>query len=105
MMKKIKLILKDIPYVRHLADKYVITLIVFAVWVCFFSSNNLLSQHKLRRQLQEYKAERDYYRQEIDVNKRNIYLLDNDLEHLEKIARETFLMKRDDEDIFIFVEK
>jgi cell division protein FtsB len=93
------------PYVKHLTNKYVITLIAFGVWMIFFSSNNLLSQRKLRKQLKEYKIERDYYLREIEANKRAIYLLDNDLEHLEKIAREKFLMKRDDEDIFIFVEE
>ncbi|MCL2681968.1 MAG: septum formation initiator family protein [Bacteroidales bacterium] len=104
-MKNLLSKLKTMPYVRHLTDKYVITLIVFGVWVLFFSSNNLLSQRKLRKQLKEHKIEREYYIREIETNKRNIYLLDNDLEHLEKIAREKFLMKRDNEDIFIFVEE
>ena len=97
--------LKTIPGVKYLVDKYVLTLIIFGVWMIFFSSNNLVSQHKLRKQLKEHKAERDYYLREIENNKRSIYLLDHDLEHLEKIARERFLMKRDNEDIFIFVEE
>jgi cell division protein FtsB len=97
--------LKDIPFIKHLSNKYILTLIAFGIWVIFFSSNNMLSQRKLRKQLKEQKTERDYYLREIEINKRNIYLLDNDLEHLERIAREKFLMKRDNEDIFIFVEE
>jgi len=97
--------LKKHPYFKYLTNKYVITLIVFAVWVIFFSPNNLLSQWKLRQQLKEHRAEREYYRTEIERNRQNIYLLDNDLEHLERIAREQFLMKRDNEDIFIFIEQ
>jgi cell division protein FtsB len=97
--------IKSHRYLKHLANKYIVTLIVFGVWVIFFSSNNLLSQRKLRKQLKEYKIERDYYLRETEANKRAIHLLDNDLEHLEKIAREKFLMKRDNEDIFIFVEE
>jgi len=97
--------IKAHPYLKYLTDKYVITLIVFGAWMIFFSSNNLLSQHKLRKQLKEHKIERDYYLREIEANKRAIHLLDNDLEHLEKIAREKFLMKRDNEDIFIFIEE
>ena len=96
--------LKQHPYFKYLTDKYVITSIAFCIWIIFFSSNNLLSQRKLRKQLKEHKVEREYYRQEIEINKKNIYLLDNDLEHLERIGREKFLMKRDHEDIFIFVE-
>jgi cell division protein FtsB len=97
--------IKSHPQLKYLTNKYVITLIAFGVWVFFFSSNNLISQHKLRRQLKEYKAEREFYLREIEINKQNIHLLDNDLEHLERVAREKFLMKRDNEDIFIFVEE
>jgi cell division protein FtsB len=104
-MKHFLQIIKSHRYLKHLANKYIVTLIVFGVWVIFFSSNNLLSQRKLRKQLKEYKIERDYYLREIEANKRAIHLLDNDLEHLEKIGRERFLMKRDNEDIFIFVEE
>jgi len=97
--------LKQHRYLKYLANGYVVTLIVFAVWMTFFSSNNLLSQRKLRKQLKDSNAEREFYLREIERNRRAINLLDNDLEHLEKIARENFLMKRDDEDIFIFVEE
>ena len=104
-MKELLSRLKNTPYLRYLTDKYVVTLLAFAIWILFFSSNNLLSQRKLSKQLKEHKAEREYYLHEIEANKRNIDLLSNELEHLEKIAREKFLMKRDNEDIFIFVEK
>jgi len=104
-MKNFYSYIKQHPYLKYLTDKYVITLLAFVVWMFFFSSNNLLSQRKLRKQLKESKAEREYYLREIEINKQNIHLLDNDLEHLERIAREKFLMKRDNEDIFIFVEE
>jgi len=97
--------IKQHPYLKHLTNIYVVTLIAFTVWIIFFSSNNLLSQRKLRKQLKESRAEREYYIREIEINRQNIHLLDNDLEHLERIAREKFLMKRDNEDIFIFVEE
>lgn len=97
--------IKKHRYYKYFANKYVITLLVFAIWATFFSSNNLLSQRQLRQQLKEHRAERAYYQQEIERNRRNIYLLDHDLEHLERIGREEFLMKRDNEDIFIFIEE
>jgi len=104
-MKNILSHIKSHRYLKYLTDKYVITLVAFGVWMIFFSSNNLLSQRKLRKQLKDSRAEREYYLREIEINKRNIFLLDNDLEHLERIARERFLMKRDNEDIFIFIEE
>jgi cell division protein FtsB len=97
--------IKSHRYLKYLTNKYVITLIAFGVWTIFFSQNNLLLQFKLRKQLKELRAEREFYLREIDFNKQNIHRLDNDLEHLERLAREKFLMKRDNEDIFIFVEE
>jgi cell division protein FtsB len=97
--------IKSHRYLKYLTNKYIITLVAFGVWVFFFSSNNLWSRHKLNKQLKELRAEREFYLREIEFNKQNIHLLDNDFEHLERIAREKFLMKRDNEDIFIFVQQ
>ncbi len=104
-MKRLIEKIETIPYIRHLTNKYVYVTLIFVVSMIFFVQNDLISQHKLRRQLNESKAERAYYLREIEINKRAIDLLDNDMEHLEKFAREKFLMKRDNEDIFIFVEE
>ncbi|MCL2027298.1 MAG: septum formation initiator family protein [Bacteroidales bacterium] len=97
--------IKSHRYLKYLTDKYIVTLIAFGIWMIFFSSNSLVSQHKLRKQLKDYKAERQYYLRQIEINKQHIHLLDHNLEHLETFAREKFLMKRDNEDIFIFVEE
>jgi len=97
--------IKSHRYLKYLTNIYIITILAFSVWMIFFSPNNLLSQRKLKKQLKEIRAERDYYLREIEANRRAIELLDNDLEHLETIAREKYLMKRDNEDIFIFIEE
>ena len=44
-----------------------------------------------------------YYLTEIEQNKKDMQELMGDKAHLEKFARERFLMKKDNEDIFLIV--
>ena len=47
--------------------------------------------------------EKAYYLKEIDQNKIDMHELMSDNQHLEKFARERYLMKKDDEDIFLIL--
>lgn len=57
------------------------------------------------KQLRELEQKRDYYQQEIEKNKQDLEALMGNKEKLEKFAREKYLMKKDDEEIFVFVKK
>lgn len=46
--------------------------------------------------------ERDHYLKEISESTADLKLLQNNKELLEKFAREKYLMKKDNEDIFVF---
>ena len=50
-------------------------------------------------------AEKNYYIAEIENNKKKIEELQHNKKSLETFARENYLMKRDNEDVFVFVEK
>lgn len=86
-----------------LRNKYVMTLLAFAVWLLFFDKNDFFSQLSYRRQLKELEIDKDYYLQEIARNKEDMKELMSDPEHLEKYARERYLMKKDNEDIFLIL--
>ena len=84
-------------------NKYLVTLIVFFVWICFFDKNNLVSQIELAKKLHQLKYDKKYYIQQIkDDSIETIELLTNP-DNLEKFARERYQMKRDSEDIFLIV--
>ena len=51
------------------------------------------------------KRENEQKRQEIIDTKRSIEELTTDKEKLEKFAREQYFMKKNNEDVFIFIEK
>ena len=86
-------------------NKYIITILVFFFWMLFFDRNDLVTRIKLKRQLAKLKTEKEFYLKEIaKVEETNAQLFSSK-ETLEKYAREKYLMKRDDEEIFLIVEK
>lgn len=87
-----------------LKNKYVLVLIVVLVWFMFFDQNNLIQQYRYSRQLKEFSAEKEYYLREIASDSIALDKLKNNPEELERYAREKYLMKRENEDIFIIPE-
>ncbi|MDX5320673.1 MAG: septum formation initiator family protein [Bacteroidota bacterium] len=83
--------------------RYAITLGVFLVWMLFFDQNNMMEQFKLRSQLNDLKSEKQYYIQEMEKAQREYDELFTNQQSLEKFAREKYLMKKDNEDIFVIV--
>ena len=96
-------IFKNIP--AWLKNKYSLTLLVFAVWLVFFDHNDLFVQMERTRELKQLEKGRDYYTEQIQEMKKELSELDNDPASLEKAAREKYMMKKDNEDVFIIEEK
>jgi cell division protein DivIC len=84
-------------------NKYVITVILLLVWVLFFDKNDLFSQASLAKELRELESARKYYQEGIAKNRNALNELRNSPKTLEKFARETYLMKRDHEEIFVII--
>lgn len=87
-----------------LKNKYVLVLIAALVWLMFFDQNNLIQQYRHSRQLRQFEVEKQYYLHEIAHDSLALEKLKNDPEELERYARERYLMKRQNEDIFIIPE-
>lgn len=85
-------------------NKYFICLVAVTVWVTFFDKDDLMSQYELRQKLNVLRTERNYYREEIEKSKTDIYELRTNPANLEKFAREKYLMKKDNEEIFVIVK-
>lgn len=81
------------------------TFMVFALWMLFLDSNDVVSQFKLRNKLKNLEAEKTYYLEKIvEVKKDREELLSN-TEMLEKYAREKYLMRKKTEDLYVIVKK
>ena len=88
-----------------LKNKFFYTALAFIVWMLFFDQNNFISQFWLLSDLREVENEKQYYLQEIENDKKATQELTTDTITLEKFAREKYLMKRDNEDIFLIVRE
>lgn len=91
-------------FVRKLRNKYFITVTVFLLWIVIFDSSNLISMLNTYRKIQNLQREKQYYIDKIKEDKRKIKELRTNKENLEKFAREQYLMKQPDEEIFIVNE-
>ena len=87
----------------HLKDKYVLATIVFLVWLTFFDRNDFFAQHTYSSKLNELETEKRYYIEEIQKNRQAFLSLMGSKKNLEKFAREKYLMKKDNEDIFLVI--
>ena len=98
-MKNVKKVLKVVK------NKYLLTLVGLAVWLTFFDRNDIFTQYSLKQDVNKLEKERSYYVSEIASNKKNIEELQTNQKSLEQFARETYLMKKDNEEVFVIVKK
>ena len=89
-------------YIRQ--HKYMITIAAFLVIIVFLDENSLIQRQKHQQEINTLKAEIERYRQQFEEDTRKLKELTESPEALEKIAREKYLMKIPNEDIFIFEE-
>lgn len=83
-----------------LKNKYVIASVVF-ILILLFSSNNIFYLRKLSKQKKELIQKKDYYEKEIERDSVNMIRLQKNLREVERYGREKYMMKRENEDIYI----
>lgn len=84
--------------------KYLITVVVFAVIIGFLDENSLYRRFTYEREIIQLKEEIEKYRADYEENTRRLNELSTDPDAIEKIAREKYLMKKPNEDIYVFEE-
>jgi cell division protein FtsB len=102
-MRRIKEFYRNLP--PMIRNKYVLTGLVFVVWMVFFDSNNLILQMERRSTINDLEEQKTYYQEQIVQNKQALHDLLSSPENLEKFARENHKMKRDNEEIFFIVKE
>ncbi len=91
-----------IPILRN---KYILTIIIFVLWIAFFDKNNLIDRFEDINTLKQLEKDKLYYQERIEQDRKRIEELKTDNENLEKFAREQYLMKKKNEDVFYIVEE
>ncbi len=92
---------KGIKTPKSLRNKYFLTGFIFILWLAFFDKNNLVDLIGEVNKTRNYTKEKVYYEEKIAADREKIKELRTNKENLEKFAREQYLMKKQNEDIFI----
>lgn len=84
---------------------YFIFTSLFLVWMVFFDSNDFVTQYQMSKNLSDLEAQKEFYLGKIDSVQQDREELLSNIELLEKYAREEYMMKKPNEDLFIIVQK
>lgn len=98
-MKKLKSILVRIYHVKAL--KYALVTLIAVLLIGFIDENSVWHHIQNKQRIGELQDEIKKYSDLHQRNKDQIKLLDSNPKAMEKIARERYFMKADDEDIFM----
>lgn len=90
-------------FLHLLKNKFFLTSVGLVIWISFFDRNDLSEQLDLHRKVKKMEKEKEYYIREIANCKKEIHELQSDEKSMEKFAREKYLMKKDNEDVFVIV--
>lgn len=90
---------------KILKNKYFLTTVGIIVWLLFFDKNDVFTQYELIQKCQKLNKEKAYYLAEIEINKNNLNELKTNKKSLETFSREKYLMKKENEDVFVFVAR
>lgn len=90
---------------KYVRNKYGFVLLFFLIWIFFFDEHNLTQHFQNKQKLSLLIEQKDFLNAKIESDQRKIKELQTNQKNLEKFAREEFLMKKANEDVFIIVEE
>ncbi len=90
---------------KVLKNKYFLTVIALLAWLLFFDKNDVFTQYDLIQKCHKLEKDKNYYIVEIEHNRTNLNELRTNKKSLETFSREKYLMKKENEDVYIFVTK
>lgn len=89
-----------------LKNKYVLTAIGFGIWILFIDDRDFITTHfRHVRELHKLEAQKKFYQNQISAVQAELDQLKRNPATLEKYARERYLMKRDNEDVYVISKK
>jgi len=82
-------------------NKYLVTTLGFFVWMLFIDRHDLPTQWKRVKELRTLQQAEKTMAKQISETKEELNLLKTNPSTLEKYAREKYMMKKDNEDLYI----
>lgn len=79
----------------------VVVLVVLIAMLFFFSDSSLLKRMKYEREIKDLRTQIEYYRNQTEIDRAKLQEIQSSLDNLEKFARENYLMKKKNEEVFV----
>ena len=87
-----------------LKNKYFISFAAFCVVILFLDKNDIFSQYNRYKELGQLQQSKKYFISQIASERKDLEALESTPAAVEKVAREKYFMKRDNEEIFLIPE-
>lgn len=96
------------PYLKwlgYIINRYTIVGVAFIIWMLFFDQNSLITHRELDKQIRSLERDEAYFQKNLENENEKLKMLQNNPAEIERIAREKFYLKKDNEDIFIIQQE
>ena len=90
---------------RFLTNKFFVATVAFLAVMFFLDKNDFITTMERNRELRELEISKEHYKNELTELQQIKNHLETDPVVIEKLAREKYLMKRENEDIFLTDEQ
>ena len=96
------------PYLKwlgYIINRYTIVGVAFIIWMLFFDQNSLITHRELDKQIRSLERDESYFQKNLENENEKLKMLQDNPAEIERIAREKFYLKKDNEDIFIIQQE
>ena len=87
--------------INTIRNQYLIATVAFLVWMFFFDRYDVATQYSFQAEKSRLEEEKAFYTNEIERIEQAIYDVQYNPTEIQRIAREKYKMKKDNEDIYI----
>ncbi len=92
--------IKGNKFYKFFTNIFVMILVPFIIWMLFFDENSYLVHKKFDKEIEDLESSITFYKNKIEKDRNTIKKLQDSLE-LERFAREQYLMKKENEEIYL----
>lgn len=90
---------------RILTNKFLLSGVIFTIWMVYFDQNDYFTIRQKKKEYKEVKSNVDYLNAETTRMQKELAALMAYSQPLEQLARESYHMKKDNEDVYVIERK
>ncbi len=84
---------------------YVVIIFIFLIYILLIDEFNLIRISRDKHKLKYLQKEKLILEKKIEDDKKKLEILSTDPDALERLAREQYFLKKDNEEVYVIVEK